>query len=174
MGFILNHLPPADLTTNLAFTNLCFGVPAESVSSLNLAWAFVAHAIKWPTAVQFFEELIRERRPATASDVVATVIAVIRWSSGKTWPAMFESINGRRMAATTGLAVLGGQLGLLLPAPSPGKRVKGRVYLGPVGKATMPLGGCVHAHPLAVVSPLSPWPPLLIVNGGLALVDSHW
>ncbi len=78
-----------------------------------VVWAFLGHAMKWPPAVRYWEEILQEEQPVTATAIVKGLEEVLRKCSGERWKEMFEAMNVGIDYAVGGLTVLCTQLGML-------------------------------------------------------------
>ena len=67
--------------------------PLLQISQADLCVAFLAHAIKWPLAVEHFLSLIKAAPPSQYTDLVRLFREVVVWSHGKRWAKIFEVMN---------------------------------------------------------------------------------
>jgi len=137
-AFVLELVTPLD---NVVFTSLCAQVlvdvaPGQLLSPETLVTLFLGHTIKWPVEARHWQQLVKETPPSAPDDFVDHYAAVIAGSSGNGWPTIFHRMNHKRAHATSGLAVNGACLGLLVAEDSDFRtRPEGdTVHLGPALK----------------------------------------
>jgi hypothetical protein len=112
---VLEQLQPDDGVAYVRFFLFVKTLSSDSgMSAMALALLFLAHTMKWPPAVNYFEELLRSRWPSTAEDLRALYRQVVEFCDGKDWPVMFERMNFGLMDSVTGVNNNAKFLGLAL------------------------------------------------------------
>ena len=117
MAFVLDRITPTDGVAWMSFcSQVCKPQVGAPISAMQFAWCFIAHALKWPPAVDQLRNLIQESAaelPPSAR-IIAAVRQVILWAHGKPLKKMHAEMSSvGRMDAQTGLVICGKNLGLL-------------------------------------------------------------
>jgi len=113
LAFAFPRMTPDDLTVLTG---------SQTLTPVYVVKTFIAHAIKWPWAVQHFLDRTQQvsDRSVTADELqiaaealTCAFLATVAEASGCPNKDMFDRLNSGRMHASTGLAVQGQELGVI-------------------------------------------------------------
>lgn len=114
LAFAFPRMTPDDLC-------VLIGTP-QALTPVSVVKTFIAHAIKWPWAVQHFlgktqrvsdSSVTADELRIAAEALTCAFLATVAEASGCPNKEMFDRLNSGRMHASTGLAVQGQELGVI-------------------------------------------------------------